>query len=300
MHKTRLPLVGAIVLLVAACTGTPAGNPGGSAPPAPSTPSSPSPEGGAIEHPTGAKDVILRYEEGGGFVMPAFLVTQAPIFTLYGDGTIVFRPQPADGGLAPEGGVIKEVPFRTARLSEDQIQLLLEFAISGGGLGLAVKDLYENPMIADAGTATFTIRAGGLDKQVGVYALGLDDPQVPDRALRVAFNRLAERLRTIDQGGSIPTEEYEPHAYRGVLLDGAGMQGPPPLAWPWPDIDISEFGMPGDEQGPVFPTRVMTPDEIAATGVTDGTGGFQGLLIDGPDGKLYAFAARPLLPDETS
>ena len=46
---------------------------------------------GAIEHPTGPTDVVLRYEEGGGFVMPAFLATQAPHFTLYGDGTIVFR-----------------------------------------------------------------------------------------------------------------------------------------------------------------------------------------------------------------
>jgi hypothetical protein len=244
--------------------------------------------------------VVLRYEEGGGFVMPAFQVTQAPIFTLYGDGTIVYRPQAPDGGVAPENSVIKEVPFKTAKLSEDQIQELLEFAISEGGLGLAVKDRYENPMVADASTATFTIRGGGLDKKVGVYALGLDDPQVPDRALRASFGRLAERLRTIDQGGTIPADLYQPDGYRGVLIDGTGMVGPAPLAWPWPDIELSDFGMPGDEQGPVFPTRLMTPEEIAATGVTGGEGGFHGLLMTGPNDKLYSFAARPLLPDETS
>ena len=37
---------------------------------------------------------------------------------------------------------------------------------------------YDNPMVADAGTAIFTIRAGGLDKTVNVYALGLDDPNI--------------------------------------------------------------------------------------------------------------------------
>jgi hypothetical protein len=42
----------------------------------------------------------------------------------------------------------------------------------------------------------------------------------------------------------------------------------------------------------------MTPEEIEATGVTDAAGGFNGLLVTGPDGKLYSIAARPLLPDE--
>ena len=35
--------------------------------------------------------MILRYEEGGGFMMAGFIATQAPIFTLYGDGTVIFR-----------------------------------------------------------------------------------------------------------------------------------------------------------------------------------------------------------------
>ena len=53
----------------------------------------PSPTFGAdqIEHPTGATDLVLRAEQGGGFVPFGFMVTQAPVFTLYGDGTVIFQ-----------------------------------------------------------------------------------------------------------------------------------------------------------------------------------------------------------------
>src|SRR5829696_5136159 len=83
---------------------------------------------GAVEHATGATDVLLRYDQGGGFVMPAFQATQVPIFSLYGDGTTIFRnptaePPPPVGNVQPFGS------FRTAKLSEDQIQSLLEFAL---------------------------------------------------------------------------------------------------------------------------------------------------------------------------
>ena len=109
-----------------------------------------------------------------GSSRPAFLATQAPIFTLYGDGTIVFR-NPMKEGPPPVGDVFRFSPFRTARLSEDQIQATLERAIGEGGLGTA-RPNYENNMVADASTTIFTIDAGGLKKTVSVYALGMDDP----------------------------------------------------------------------------------------------------------------------------
>ena len=57
----------ALVLSLAACStgGAPAASAGSSAAPS-KAPASPSTSG--IEHPTGATDVVLRYEEGGGFV----------------------------------------------------------------------------------------------------------------------------------------------------------------------------------------------------------------------------------------
>ena len=49
-----------------------------------------------------------------------------------------------------------------------------------------------------------------------------------------------------------------------------------------------------------FPTRTMTPAEVAKLGLTGIEGGEQGLVLAGPDGKAYGFLLRPLLPDETS
>ena len=111
------------------------------------------------------------------------------------------------------GSVFPQNPFRTAKLSEDQIQDLLEFALGDGGLGIARAN-YENGMIADASTAIFTVNAGGLQKKVTVYALGMDvDPaNSADAPARAAFQRLAERLADFDQGGTITTDVYQPSA----------------------------------------------------------------------------------------
>jgi hypothetical protein len=42
----------------------------------------------------------------------------------------------------------------------------------------------------------------------------------------------------------------------------------------------------------------MTAAEVAALGFGDVPGGIQGLVLKGPDGKLYSFILRPLLPGE--
>jgi hypothetical protein len=291
------------VAIVAGCSaGSLASGPSDSAGPAtsgrPAASASPSaPDFGAIEHATGTTDIVLRYEQGGGFVPPSFTVAQAPIFTLYGDGTVVFR-NPSLEGPAPDGSVFRLNPLRTSRLSEDQIQGLLAYALGDGSLGIA-RAQYDFGGIADASTGTFTVDAGGIKKSVAVYALGMDAPDVPDAAARAAFGRLADRLGNFDQGGSIPTDRYMPAAYRAVLMDGTGMVGPSIRAWPWKDIAASDFKAPADPNAFQMATRTLTPDEVAALKVTDPEGGFSGMIVDGPDGKVYSLAVRPLLPDET-
>ena len=129
-------------------------------------------------------------------MMVEWIATQAPSFTLYGDGTIVFRdpmlePPPAIGSVTPMQ------PFRTAKLTEEQVQDLLAYALGEGGLG-AARPEYRNDLVADASTAVFTVEAGGLKKTVSVYALGMDQPGQPDAAARAALARLAARLHAID------------------------------------------------------------------------------------------------------
>jgi hypothetical protein len=229
--------------------------------------------------------------------MPDFLATQAPSFTLYGDGTITFR-NPLLDPLEPVGSVFPMHPFRTAKLSEDQVQDLLTAALGEFGLGIARPD-YPNDLVADAGTAVFTVNAGGLKKTVSVYALGLEGEGVPDAAARAAFAKLAERLQNFDGGGAFETTEYQPDGYRGVLLDGQpGVPGA--IAWPWPDIAPTDFVSNGDPNAFQIPARVMSPAEVEVLGIEPFSGGFQGLALLGPDdGKVYSFSLRPLLPDET-
>jgi len=291
----------ALVVLVAACSGgaasgSPTASPGRSG--SPTEPPTDGPDFGAIDHATGSTDVILRFEEGGGFVMPAFLATQAPSFTLYGDGTIVFRNQRLDPP-EPVGSVFPMHPFRTARLTEEQVQDLLTSALGEFGLGVARPD-YPNDLVADAGTAVFTVNAGGLKKTVSIYALGLEGDGVPDAGARAGFARLAERLQTIDSGGVFETIEYVPERYRGILLEGQpGV--PDARPWPWPDIAPADFIANSDPNAFQLPARVLSQEEVDALGIEPFSGGFQGLTLLGPDdGKVYSFSLRPLLPDETT
>lgn len=299
---TRHALIPALALVVVACSSSGASpSSGASGSPSPSTPAaSPSPSAvpvGAIDHATGSTDVLLRYEEGGGFVMPGFFATQTPIFTLYGDGTVIFRnptkePPPAIGSVTPMN------PLRTARLNEDQIQGVLQEALGQGGLGIA-RESYENMMVADASTAVFTVDAGGVDKTVSVYALGLDVPGMQDAIARANFKKLADHLADFDAGGTVTTDVYAPATYRAILMDGTGQAGAQP--WPWATIKPSDFAFPADPNAFQLATKSVTAADVDALGLGPVQGGFQGMVLTGPsDGKVWAFSIRPLLPDEAA
>ena len=291
MKPTVLVILG---LLVMACSSA-----GGTAvsPTGPSTPSAkPTQVVGAIDHGTGPTDVVLRFGEGGGFVAPSFLATQAPIFTLYGDGTVIFR-NPAQDPLPPVGSIAPFRPFRIARLTEDQIQKLLANALGPGGLGTARTD-YRSDQIADAPTADFTINAGGITKKVSIYALGIDVQGGPDTVARAAFSKLAASLQDFDQGGSFPTDEFVPALYRGILLEGQP-GAPDAMQWPWPTVAPTDFVPDPDPNAFQLPARVMSATEVEALGIAPYGGGFQGLTLIGPrNGKVYSLSLRPLLPDE--
>ena len=298
-RSASLLLTPAIAILIVACTAPggasspPSGGPSGAPP---SVAPTGTPAADAIEHKTGATDIVLRYEEGGGFIMPAFTAAAVPHFTLYGDGTVIFRnpmlePPPA------EGSVFKMNPLRTAKLSEEQIQDLLKLALIEGGLG-AARPEYHNDMVADAGTAIFTIEAGGLKKTVSVYALGLEQEGMIDGPARAAFKKLADRLTDFDQGGSIETDIYQPPAYRGVLFEAPGIEAADIRNWPWPDLTPADFTPDADPNGNQFPHRKLTIAEVDLLGITDYQGGLQNVVLKDPEGKAYTFSLRPLLPGE--
>ena len=199
---------------------------------------------GSIDHPTGATDVVLRMEWGGGFVPMQTFVTQMPQFTLYGDGTAVFRPLPD-----PTGADFRtpSAPFLTGHLSEDAVQALLAFALHDGGLAIA-KTSYDYPGIADASSTIFTVDAGGVDKTVSAYALFESTNDGPDQADREALNSLQMRLNAFEtearNGAVANVSDYDPAAYKVVMFDastGTPPNGVEPIDWPWKDVQPADF-----------------------------------------------------------
>jgi hypothetical protein len=307
----RIPVIAALIALLAACA---AAGPSGSAsgPPAPSPSTSnappsaipsitPTPTVAGIDHSTAAGDVVLRLEQGGGFVPIDFLASQAPIFTLYGNGVVVFQPKVEMYPQPDSSGLVHGIPWRTAKLDEGQIQELLEFVLGPGGLGTA-RDAYIDNGIADAANTIFTVHAGGLDKTVVVNALGGGGQPGPDDAARAAFQKVADRLSDFDQGGSVATDEFDADRYRFVLTERDPQPTDKPIAWPWPGVKVSDF-KPGANDGSggiALPHRVAGQADVDALGLEDTKGGLQGLVVKGPDGKTYGLIVRPLLADETA
>ena len=230
-------------------------------------------------------------------MMAGYSAAQAPIFTLYGDGTVIFRNLLKEP-LAAQGSTMPFNPLRTAKLTEEQIVELLTLALGEGGLAMA-RPSYENPMVADAGTTVFTIDAGGIKKAVSIVALGMEvEPTNPDGPARAAFKKLADRLADFDQGGSLETAVYEPTAYRGTIVDGGGMAAPDTVEWPWTDLTVEDFKPDADPNGLQFPHATLTTDQVAALGLKGFEGGFFGTPLKGSDGKPYILAVRPILPDD--
>ncbi len=266
----------------------------------PSTSSSPTAgsTGSGLEHPTGSTDVVLRISEGGGFIGPAVLATQAPWFTLYGDGTIIARDLTAQPPTTDDG-IGRGLPFHTGRLAADAMDRLLADALTRAGLGIA-RERYDQPNVADAGTTTFDVHARGVDKRVEVVALGADTPSSADAAVRSALASLRDRLMALASNGDVLPAVYAPARYRVILdgpADGVGPVAPRP--WPWPDLTPDDFGTPPDPNGPQLQQAAISDTQAAALRLDHIEGGVQDAPYLTPTGSgWYGVSLRLLLPDE--
>ncbi|MFN8621991.1 MAG: hypothetical protein U0869_14770 [Chloroflexota bacterium] len=247
---------------------------------------------GSVSHPTGALDIVLSMETGGGFVPFGYFITQAPTFVLYGDNTVIFRPSEA-----PEGQDL--APFVKATLSPAQVDALLTYALSVGRLADAAES-YQDMTVSDAPTTVFTVDAAGIDKSVSVYALGIGQPSGRDAEMYAAFNDLGTLLSTFEQqvakGNVISAETYQPETYR-VVLSPADLTAQRIIDWPWPDLSVNDFAPMADN--PSFLLAGLTPEQLSAI-TTVPSGGGLGVPVRSPDGSTaYLVQWRPLLPGET-
>jgi hypothetical protein len=281
----RATSVVALAAVLAGCAGRTGGSP------------APSGTAGAISHPTGGSDLILRVSVGGGFVAPGFLATEAPGFSLYGDGRIIFRDTAAPLPTSTDG-IARGVPFQQVHLSEDRVQELLASALDTAGLRTA-KTEYMLP-VADAPTTSFTIDAAGVRKQVNVNGLGLvpDTSGGSDRTALLALSAFRDRLLAF---GATATGAvaWTPERYRGSLFDATSG---PRRPWPWTTFTPATFTNLSDTGSLPWPTRLMQKAEVAALGIDGLEGGAIAIVLRSPDahGGLVALSLRPLLPDEPS
>jgi hypothetical protein len=152
----------------------------------------------------------------------------------------------------------------------------------------------------------FTVNAGGRQKQVSVYALGIgiDDSTSPgpDTAILGAMAAFAGRLRDFDRetakGAASNVGLYAPERFRASLMEGLGMGGGEAHPWPWPTFGPDAFVADGFSTGFGFPSKVLTAAEVSLLGLDSVAGGVSGISLLGPDGKTYELGLRPLLPDE--
>jgi hypothetical protein len=245
-----------------------------------------------IDHADGPTDVVLRFDVGPGDFGPCELCggwgsfTPGPEFTLYGDGSVLFRHVAAEAPLA--GAVSLGHPFRLGRIDEARIQSLLRDVAAVGLLGLS--DHYDFGTDNDDPThSVFTIRAGGVDKRVDVYGPG------------GRFATFAGHLPGFDRGTPLSTKIWAPERYWGLLIEispliAVGVLADVPLedrlAWPWPWIEPWAEPLAGGR-------RVMSRDEIAIFGDPDEGGVVRQVFLVGPDrGTIYSYSEWPLMPDD--
>lgn len=252
----------------------------------------------SISHPTGATDVVLRVSTGGGFVPIEYQYTLVPEFTLYGDGRIIV---PGPVTMQYPGAALPNL--QTTVASEDVVQTMLATAEEAGLFQNGVD--YGQPGVADVGTTTITVNAGGATYTSQIYALGFDSGgnlTMQQQQARAAVNDLRGKLSDPSNFTSEQPvwESYDFTAIRifSRRVDATQSTNPTdirPNHLPWPLADLATSGEPvANAQG--LRKLEVSGDDLAtlrpllqkATQITLWESG----------NAQYSLFFRPLLPDE--
>jgi|tagenome__1003787_1003787.scaffolds.fasta_scaffold20989465_6 hypothetical protein len=184
---------------------------------------------GAVEHPTGARQLVLRVSTGGGFTSLNIALRTVPEFSLYGDGTVVV---PGVIDLKYPGPAV--YPLQTFKLSEDEVQSVLRAARTAGLLEPGRVDYGDMGSVAvsDMPTTTLVINAAGVHVRRAAYALGAGGPA---GNLTVAQARARTQLaRFIADLPRKPAAAYRPEALSVYVLPFSGDRrfSGKPVVWP--------------------------------------------------------------------
>jgi len=271
-----LPLPALALALLGGCGGDSgvdvASDPAGSPSAAPSTSPTAVEDPVMLTHPTGADEVVLSIETGGGFVPVEYAFTNQPTFLLSGDGRL-FR----QGEVSEQ---TRLVPMTVTQLDEAQVQEVLRLADDAGLLGAPpdYTDTSGGPQISDAPTTSVVVTAEGQTWQHDAYALGFDEEQAERAALGdfiVAVSALVEDLDPALVDDFAPTELA---AYVMATDLARDVQ-------PWPADDVSLADIDGCQ---VIPAPGLV-DTLAQASLT---------TMFRQAGAVYSVSAAAVLPGD--
>ena len=231
---------------------------------------------GAIEHATGATDVILRYEEGGGFVMPAIHGVRGRRSSR---STATARSSSGTSAGSPPGGrvghAVPPVPHRQDERGADPGAARVRARRGRSRPGPSELPERHGRRRLDRGLHGQCRRA----RQDGLRlrARYREPAEVPDLLARSAFRKLRERLVEHRSG----RDRSRPTSTRPTATARSSSRASPAprtsKAWPWKDIKPAEFVADGDPNAFQLPARVLTVADAELLGIAPYQGGFIGL-----------------------
>lgn len=257
---------------------------------------------GAISHPTGPSDLVLRVGFSGGFLPPVARLTRLPMVSLYGDGTMITEGPQDD--IYPSRALPS---IQAVHLSEEGVQAILRAAADAGLLGPNAR--YTDVPVADDATTVFTVNAEGTTHSVEVYALGdepagvggmSDEEAAARQALRDFRSRLGELTSWPEIGPVGEAQPLEPHGIRvfvqpGMPEEEQGLHQPS-IDWPLAP-GLSAFGEPITDPAVRMTCGVVEGDDLAPFLAEARKANLLTPWIS--DGQPFTLALRPLLPDES-
>jgi hypothetical protein len=298
MRRTAfIPSLGAIALLVLACTS--AGTSVPSVPPAPS-PTTPG-GGGGSPSPAAAGALVLRVVSQGGLLAPNALRVQIPMLSVYADGRIM------SAGAVPAiypGPLMTTVVFRS--VGADGAAAILKAATDAGLTGPDVT--YPGGRGADMPSTVITVIHGGR-RTVTTFAFleapaSLAAPGDSAGQVEAAASALLGRLQGGDTFGGTagPEGAYEPLGYQVFATPAAPAPSDsglarPPVDWPLA-TPLAALGKPDPLGGDGARVGLVTGADAATLGpVLANASQLTGFRSGG---QVWTLAVRPLLPDEVT
>lgn len=197
-----------------------------------STPGTDAPSA-AIEHPTGADEVVVRYTDEGGFVPAGYSFINQPNLLITGDLRVI---EPGAMIAIFPGPMIR--PLFQRSITEEGLQTLLALADESEMLQ-EPPEYPTNPMIADAPDTVITLAADGGTFTHRAYALNIDEESDPDRARLADFSTALRDLPGVVGAANLGEQQpYTGSQYRFMTMpvnmaDYAGNE-PSPEVREWP------------------------------------------------------------------